>query len=56
MKIYALYKGEKLLATGTIIQIAYQMGVKYRTIQFYNTPSYKKRRAKGKSFRELIEL
>ena len=56
MKIYALYKGEKLLATGTIMQIAYQMGVKLRTIQFYKTPTYLKRRKKGKNYRELVEL
>ena len=56
MKIYALYKGEELIATGTLLQIAYQTGVKLRTIQFYKTPAYKKRRAKGKNFRELVEL
>lgn len=56
MKIYALYKGEKLLATGTLLQIAYQTGVKLRTIQFYKTPTYKKRRANGKNFRELVKL
>ena len=56
MKIYALYKGEELLATGTIIQIAYKMGVKPRTIQFYKTPTYKKRRKNGKKYRELVKL
>ena len=54
-KIYALYKGEELLATGTIIQIAYKMGVKPRTIYFYKTPVYLKRR-KGNNYRELIEI
>lgn len=55
-KIYALYKGEELLASGTIVQIAYKMKVKLRTIQFYKTPTYKRRRSKGKNFRELVEL
>lgn len=55
-KIYALYKGEELIATGTMLQIAYKLGVKYRTIQFYSTPTYKKRRKNGKNFRELIEI
>lgn len=55
-KVYALYKGEELLATGTLLQIAYKMNVKLRTIAFYKTPTYKKRRAKGKNFRELVEL
>lgn len=56
MKIYALYKGEILLATGTLLQIAHKTGVKLRTIKFYKTPTYKKRRANGKNFRELIEI
>lgn len=55
MKIYALYKGDQLLATGTIIQIAYKMGVKPRTIKFYGTPTWKKR-MKRKDCRELIEI
>lgn len=56
MKIYALYKGDKLLADGTLLQIAHKMGVKLRTIQFYKTPTYLKRRKNGKNFRELVEL
>lgn len=56
MKIFALYKGEKLLATGTKLQIAYQLGVKYKTIKFYNTPIYKRRCKNSKSRRELVEL
>ena len=55
-KIYALYKGEELLATGTPLQIAYKMGVKLRTIKFYKTPTYKKRRINGKNYRELVEI
>ena len=55
-KIYALYKGETLMASGTMLQIAYKTGVKLRTIQFYKTPTYKKRRKSGKNFRELVEL
>ena len=43
MKEYALYKGEECLAIGTIKEIAEQMNVKIRTIQFYTTPTYKKR-------------
>lgn len=56
MKIYALYKGEELIASGTLLQIAYQTGVKLRTIQFYKTPTYLKRRSKGKNYRELVEI
>lgn len=56
MKQYALYKGDTLLAMGNISQIANKMGVKYRTIQFYKTPTYLKRRETGKNYRELVEL
>lgn len=56
MKIYALYKGEKLIADGTLLQIAHKTGVKLRTIQFYKTPTYKRRRKNGKNYRELVEL
>lgn len=61
MKIYALYKGEELLSTGTIYEIAKEMNVEVRTIRFYSTPTYKKRvleRKKGKfeNQRSLILL
>lgn len=56
MKIYALYKGDKLLADGTLLQIAHKMGVKLKTIKFYKTPTYLKRRSKSKNFRELVGL
>jgi len=42
-KEYALYKGEKCLAIGTIKEIAEKMNVKFRTIYFYTTPVYKRR-------------
>lgn len=56
MKIYALYKGDQLIADGTLLQIAYKTGVKLRTIKFYKTPTYLKRRKNGKNYRELVEL
>jgi len=43
IKEYALYKGEKLVAMGTIQEIAKECNVKDRTIKFYTTPTYKKR-------------
>lgn len=43
IKEYTLYKGNDLLAMGTIQQIAEQMKVKDRTIKFYTTPTYKRR-------------
>lgn len=56
MKQYALYKGEKLLAMGTIYQIAEQLGLKYHSVYFYTTPCYKKRIKNSKNRRELIEI
>ena len=54
--IYALYKREELIATGTLLQIAYKTGVKLRTIQFYKTPTYKKRCEGKKNRRELVKI
>lgn len=56
MKHYALYKGEEILAIGTLFQIAEQMGIAYKTVYFYTTPSYKKRIKQSKNRRELIEI
>lgn len=56
IKEYALYKGDKCLAIGTIKEIAEQTNVKERTIYFYTTPIYKKRCKKSKNRRELIKL
>lgn len=49
MRIYALYKGEELLSTGTMYQIAEEMNVKLRTIRYYQTVGYKKRLSKRKN-------
>lgn len=35
MGIYALYKGEQMLSTGTIYEIAKDVGVEVRTIKYY---------------------
>lgn len=56
MKEYALYKGEEILAIGTIKEIAEKMGVKKRTIKFYLTPTYRKRIKGSEKRRELIRL
>lgn len=56
LKEYALYKGDDLIAMGNKIQLAAKLGVKVRTIEFYTTPTYK-RRAKGSFKRKaLIEI
>lgn len=43
MKEYALYKGENMLALGTIDEIAKKMGVKKETIAYYKTQAYQNR-------------
>lgn len=39
---YALYRGEQLVATGTVHEIADKLGVKVQTVRKYGTPSYKR--------------
>lgn len=46
MKEYALYKGEQMVAVGTINEIAAERGVKPATIRFYMSGVYQ-RRSKG---------
>ena len=55
-KIYAMYKGDKLLATGTLYQLAKELKIEIQTLRFYLTPTYRKRFEKSKNRRELIEL
>lgn len=55
MNVYALYKGDELLAMGTVPEIAKLMGVIERTIWFYGTPTYAKRRPTFNA-RRLIKI
>lgn len=55
-KEYALYKGEKCLAIGTIKEIAKQMKVQYSTIYFYTMPTYKRRCKNGKNRRVMVRV
>ena len=43
LKKYALYKGDELVAEGTIEQIATKMGMSQNTVRFYKTPTSKRR-------------
>ena len=56
MKEYAVYKGEECLAIGNIYQLAQKLNVKVKTIQFYTTPTYKKRCKKSKNRKVLVEV
>ena len=51
---YALYKGDELLAIGTVREIADQIGVTEKTVFHYGTPTYKKRTSDNS--RRLVRL
>jgi DNA-binding CsgD family transcriptional regulator len=55
-KIYALYKGETLLADGTVNEIAEKMGVKISTVLYYRTPAYQRRAKNVRNRRVLVCL
>ncbi len=55
-KEYALYRGEDLLRIGTLKEIAEVENVQVKTIQFYMTPTYKKRVSKRKNARNYREV
>lgn len=56
MKDYAMYKGDKLLFIGSKKEMAIFRKVQERTIEFYCSPTYKKRIA-GKANRlDVIRL
>lgn len=52
--IYALYDGERNVCDGTVDEIARKVGVKRKTVAFYLSPSYRKRRS-AKKVLVLIE-
>lgn len=54
-KEYALYKGEELLAMGTVMEIAEQVGVKPCTIRDYGTKKYARRTSDARG-RRLVCL
>ncbi len=55
MKIYALYKGDKLLDIGTIDYLAKKFQIKRKTLLFYQTPTQKKRTSEDRG-RRLVKL
>lgn len=55
MRIYALYKDDRLIAEGTLAQIAKKQGVKESTISFYGSPTYQKRIKKSGLSLTLLE-
>lgn len=56
VKVYAMYKGERCLATGTLIQLSKSLNISIKTLRFYLTPTYQERFKKSKNRRELIRI
>lgn len=49
-KFYALYKGDEIIAIGTLKELGKLLNVSPRTIFFYSTPTYRKRNKGGNSY------
>jgi hypothetical protein len=49
-KFYALYKGDEVIAIGTLKELGKLLNVSPRTIFFYSTPTYRKRNKGGNSY------
>lgn len=47
---YALYKGDEFLTLGTKQDLANYLNVSIRTIEFYSSPTYRKRNNKGNCY------
>ena len=52
--IYALYKGDDLLAQGTIREISEQTGIAYDVVLHYKTPTYRNKIKPGSNRRRLV--
>lgn len=56
-KIYALYKGETYLESGSLVHLAKQRKVKLESMRFMTSKAYKKRVASAKHTRGgMLEL
>lgn len=51
-----MYKGEEILAHGTLHEIAEAMDLEYRYVQWLSAPSIRKRMAKSDNSRILINV
>lgn len=47
---YCLYKGDEVLTVGTKQELAAYLNVSIRTIEFYSSPTYRKRNKKGNCY------
>lgn len=60
MTEYAVYKGENMLAVGTIQEIASELNIKEESVRFMRSPAYARRLAKrkdrGENCRVIVAL
>lgn len=54
MKEYALYKGDQMVAIGTVKEIAEERGVEPTTIRFYKSQAYQRRSKREENNRLLL--
>lgn len=54
-KLFALYKGETMITSGTMQEISQETGLTIATLRFYHSPAYK-RRVKGTNHKEVFAL
>lgn len=52
---YILYKGDEVIAVGTMASIAQKLGVKKETIKYYSMPAYR-RKCRGNNSRTLYKV
>jgi len=55
MNEYAIYKGDEMLAMGTLQECAAKLNIKPESIMYYKTPTYQKR-TNEKTGRRLVVL
>lgn len=54
--IYAAYKGEEIVAMGTLKEVAQALHIKESSVIWYTKPSAKKRTEKYKNGRTIIKF
>jgi hypothetical protein len=54
LTIYAMYKGEEVLAIGTAPEIAEKMGIKVETVHYYATPAHRRKAKKEHSNSRMV--
>ena len=56
LNIYAIYFGDEFKFMGNITECAEFLKVDERSVYFYTTPSYKKRRENSKHYHHLVVI